>query len=157
LIAQASPNLAPGNYDVVITSVSSSGNYSIVYSLNVAQPPRNLQHDVTVVVRDIYGIPVSGASVILNEAGSSASAETKGSGTVVFHLVPAGAYNVTVSYFGGSSVLSGDSNSPELDVIVVLSPPVAITGIVFVLIIAAFLSHGVLKRTSTNRHFYWEV
>jgi hypothetical protein len=157
MVVQTSPNLPVGKYSILITSVSSNGNNSVLYSFNLVPQLGLPPHDVTIVVHDIYGIPVSGVSVTLNIAGWAGTAVTKGSGTVVFARVPAGAYNATVNYLGASSVLSGDSfNNHELDVIVVLSPPVAVTSGVLVLIFAFLILRRRLRGSEAPK-FSWAV
>lgn len=137
LVLVVSPGTAPGTYSVVIGAISKGGNQSIAYTLTVRQAATT-SHNVTVVVRDIYGVPVSGAQVTLNMAGWSPTLKTGGSGAVVFASVPAGPFNATISYMGASATLSGNSTSdPALNVTVVLSPPVAISAGVFVLVGAA--------------------
>lgn len=155
LVIQTSPNLPVGKYTILITSVSSDGNSSAYYSFSVIPQLGLPPHDVTIVVRDIYGLAVPGASITLNVAGWSGTADTQGSGTVVFARVPAGPYNVTVTYMGASSVLSGDSfNNHQLDVTVVLSPPVALSSGVLVLIIAAVILRRRM-RGSEMPQFSW--
>lgn len=140
LVMNASENIAPGEYSVVIGSISKDGNESVTFALTVEQASitSSTSHSVTIVVHDIYGMPVSGALVTLNLAGWSPSLRTGSSGTVVFASVPAGPFNATVTYMGASTVLSGNSlSNPELDVTVVLSPPVAISAALVVLLIAS--------------------
>ncbi|HEV2226684.1 MAG TPA: carboxypeptidase-like regulatory domain-containing protein [Nitrososphaerales archaeon] len=155
LVIQTSPSLPVGRYTIFISSVSSNGNSSAYYSFNVVPQLGPPPHDVTIVVRDIYGLAVPGASVKLNIAGWSGTANTMGSGTVVFAQVPGGPYNVTVTYMGASSVLSGDSfNNHQLNVTVVLSPPVALSSAVFVLILTAVLLRRRLRGSEMPR-FSW--
>jgi len=140
LVLNASENVAPGEYHVTIGSISKDGNESITYALTVEQrsTTNSASHSVTIVVHDIYGMPVSGAMVTLSLAGWSPSLQTGGSGTVVFASVPVGQFNATVTYMGASTVLSGNSlTNPVLDVTVVLSPPVALSAAMIVLLIAS--------------------
>jgi hypothetical protein len=127
LQARVAASVPPGRYVIQVTSVSTAGNYSVSYSLNVVQQQGIPPHDVTVAVHDVYGIPVSGASVTFEMGGWSDTLQTSGSGTVVFGNIPPGPYNVTVSYMGASSVLYGDASVSQLGVTIVLSPPVALT------------------------------
>jgi hypothetical protein len=155
VILSASQNIAPGKYSVTIGSISKDGNESVTYDLTVEQASTATptSHSVTIVVHDIYGMPVSGALVTLSLAGWSPSLMTGSSGTVVFLQVPASAFNVTVTYMGASTLLSGNSlENPQLEVTVVLSPPVALTvGLLVVGASAVFLFRRLRHKSLTLR------
>ncbi len=67
-------------------------------------------YQATVVVKDILGIPVGGASVRLLLANSTTvQGTTAGNGSVTFRLIPLGTYQVTVSVLGISQGASGNA------------------------------------------------
>jgi hypothetical protein len=148
-----SPDVPAGKYNLVIDSFSKDGNQSIAYSLTVEQQVAS-PHSVTIVVQDVYGMPVSGAAVTLNLGSWTPTLQTGSSGTVVFSSVPASPFNATVSYMGASAVLTGNSlSNPRLEVTVVLSPPVAISAGLVVLAIASVTFLRLRRRSPVTDHF----
>jgi hypothetical protein len=147
---QLAPNAPPGVYTVLITTVSNAGNASTSYSLYLAKTGTAL-HYVTVAVHDIFGIPVTGASVTLDLAGRIASTQTSANGTVMFSQMPSSPFNATISFWGASSVLSGNSaGNPEIDVTVVMSYPVALSAGLLILVPVIIILLLRIRRSSST-------
>jgi len=67
-------------------------------------------YDATITVKDSLGLPIGGADCTITLAnGTTIHTSTAGDGTVTLHMIPLGSYQGTVSAFGMSSALSGNS------------------------------------------------
>ena len=67
-------------------------------------------YDATISVKDPLGLPIGGADCAITLAnGTTIHTSTAGDGTVTLHMIPMGSYQGTVSAFGISSALSGNS------------------------------------------------
>ena len=67
-------------------------------------------YDATITVKDPLGLPIGGAACrILLANGTTVDTSTGGNGTVTLHMIPLGSYQGTVSAFGMSSAVAGNS------------------------------------------------
>jgi hypothetical protein len=83
-------------------------NYVVSSPLTVTINAR--VYDATITVKDPLGLPIGGADCTITLAnGTTIHTSTAGDGTVTLHLIPIGTYQGTVSSFGVTSAVSGDS------------------------------------------------
>jgi len=109
-------------------------NYVVASPLTVTVNAR--VYDATISVKDPLGLPIGGAEVTVTLAnGTTTRTLTAQNGTATLHMIPLGTYQGTVSAFGASSALSG--NSAEQGT-VVASLPIS-WAVIFVLAVAALV------------------
>lgn len=129
--------------------VTHPGNYTIPL----------LVYSDTVKVTDVYGVPISGATVRLSTGnGMNITGKTGPSGTVTFEQVPLGTYAGTVTYLGVSAgITSSAVGNNATTVTLVLSYPFFLTLIIFG-VLATFLVYRRRRRAASDRLLvgYWD-
>jgi hypothetical protein len=121
-------------------------NYVVTSPLTVTVNAR--VYDASIVVKDPMGLPIGGAGCTITLAnGTTIRASTAGDGTVTLHMIPIGSYQGTVSAFGVTSAVSGDSAVQES---VAAQLPISWAMIFVFAIVALVLVAGVI--TLLRRH-----
>jgi hypothetical protein len=95
---------------------TSPASYVVSSPLTVTVDAR--VYDATIAVKDPLGLPIGGAECTITLAnGTTIHTSTAGDGVVTLHMIPIGSYQGTVSAFGVTSQVSGDSAVQESVVI----------------------------------------
>ena len=129
-------------------------------SFNVSKPgdlPIMLPiFDEVVVVTDVYGLPVQGATVTLAAGGIVQERVTNGSGIALFAQIPPGPVQGTIKYLTFSQNFSSQNDSSRvIYATATLSYPLLIT-ILAAAALAAFVTiRSVRKKTSSGGYIYF--
>ena len=96
-------------------------------------------YDVTIVVRDPFGLAVGGAGATITLAnGTTVHTATAGNGSILLRMIPLGTYHGTVTNLGLSSSISGDASvQSSITVRVSLSYSVVIAMVVVIALVVA--------------------
>lgn len=112
-------------------------------------------YDETIIVNDVYGLPISGANVTMTVGNQIQELLTNRTGLAVFRQVPLGYLNGTVKYLGfsGDVLVSAPGEHTEY-VTVTLSYPVLITIFSILVVGTYFTVRRVRRRPVHNSDFY---
>ncbi len=111
-------------------------------------------YDETIIVADVYGLPISGAIVTMTVGDQVQQLLTNNAGQAVFRQVPLGYLNGTVKYlaFSGDIRVSTPGEHTE-HVIVTLSYPVLIT-FFSICVVGTYFAVRRIRRKPVRRDFY---
>jgi len=112
-------------------------------------------YDETIIVTDVYGLPISGANVTMTVGNQIQELLTDNGGVALFRQVPLGYLNGTVKYlaFSGKIRVSTPGEHTE-HVIVTLSYPVLITILSLCVVGTYFAVRRTRRRPVRNQDFY---
>jgi len=133
------------NQNVLVTFAVTDSN-AIVVPLPI--------YDETIIVADVYGLPISGAIVTMTVGNQIQRLMTNNTGQAMFKQVPLGYLNGTVKYlaFSGDIRVSTPGGHTE-HVIVTLSYPVLVT-IISICVVGTYLAVRRIRRKPVRRDFY---
>lgn len=134
------------NKDTLVT-LTVTGSNTIVVPLPI--------YDETIIVSDVYGLPISGANVTVSVGNQIQELLTNSTGIALIRQVPWGCFNGTVKYL----LFSGDIRVSTLGehtehVVVTLSYPVLITIFSMIVVGTFFAVRKIRRRPVRNQDFY---
>jgi len=138
------------------TSVASAQDAPVTFAVadsNTIVVPLPI-YDETIIVTDVYGLPISGAIVTMTVGNQIQQLLTNNTGQTVFRQVPLGYLNGTVKYlaFSGDIRVSTPGEHTE-HVIVTLSYPVLIT-IFSICVVGTYFAVRRIRRKPVRQDFY---
>ena len=155
--------LYSGNYQVTHavwmgTDVGSNTNTPVNFQVTNSKPVVVALpiYDDTIIVTDVYGLPISGAVVTMTVGNQVQQLVTDNSGLAVFKQVPLGYLNGSVRYlaFSGNVRVSTPGQHTEY-VVVTLSYPVLITIVSISTVGIYFTVKRVRRKPVKTSDFSW--
>ncbi len=112
-------------------------------------------YDETIIVNDVYGLPISGANVTMTVGNQIQELLTNSTGLAVFRQVPLGYLNGTVRYLGFSGNIRVSTPGEHTEyVIVTLSYPVLISILAIGAVGTYFTVRRIRRRPVHDSDFY---